>query len=1120
MIKKNHIIILVVLLLLFVTLFSDNYIKAEEIVSNELYSDELNFENVTDSNIKAVTGSSIEFIPNNTIEVVTGSAITVTGSAIYIKLDTVNTYEHLEQLADGEYNFYDIGELRLELDGNLEVSRALDILNKLYNSKNVTYINKVYLTFYNYATLMKISDFGVGEYKSIVPERFKLLFEGGGSLEDIILDENMERLVGNSKFVVNDIEYKEEKGSSRPQRLGMMSMQSTCPRVDKNGDGVFNLEDMNVVYKARESESSINYNIYTYYCPSCGNQVYRVYEQRNSENRKKESLMLGLKEEFSEHTIELFPEWDNLLVIEMKRSWDTDRWEDTMFNLYIKKALTGQVLYHIKAEAEEDVKDEGYNARFGGWVYYTTYKKDGSGKYVIDKDVNYGVYYGWDYEGRDRDNYYAYVGTMTARIYEEVRSRLEYNYGYIFNENSYERNRGGDNWWLNNKYYTYTSIARYIGEELTDAIGEAFTRLYIVQPVQQSALPFYNSYENTEAGQSLIIWIPFNLIKSLERLTVTPSKTEIYYGQTVNYTYTAQYSNGETKVLSGGELASIVNTKALNNTLIGNQLVEFRYSENGVSVLASTTIKVKEGLDSITPTLSTQTIYKGELPTLSATAKYLDGTANRVVTPINNFSGEIGTHTVTLTYTEKGATKSANCTVTVKPNLIGIDVLPDNYSVLYDEDISFTVKATYEDDSYETVSATCTQAYSKTTVGTQIIKYSYTENGITKSASVNVTVKDYPVFLDITLDKYSIYQGEDISVINSVVTLASGTTTKITPTFSEYDNVSLGNKDITFFYTLNDISVSLIKSIDVLADLYKIEINSDDFTIYRGQNLDIDVTAYFNIVGTLKLNAGDFTITDFDNNKYDKSGNYYNVTYSNKGVTVTKAIFIRVLPNIVDLSVSADPQTTEGVFVPFVINITYEDGSIKTITQNDIYNELNLLISNYDINKVGYQDVQFSYSEGENTLTKTINVRVRAIINVSIPISMLITIDPNQNDLIASDILIINSSKESVLVSINSIQNSSDSLNDVLPNKHENWSNLGLKHSKDIALGLRTKSNWLNNYLTSPLYVAEVDNSKDIGIIDINETASLEVVANYCNSQSTNKIFTYIIGWNVKLSDD
>ena len=622
---------------------------------------------------------------------------------------------------------------------------------------------------------------------------------------------------------------------------------------------------------------------------------------------------------------------------------------------------------------------------------------------------------------------------------------------------------------------------------------------------------------NAKTTGSLTAKVNVTVVDYVAAISATSGTQSVYYGGSIVSTATI------TKA-SGGTIMVPCTVGGFSNTTVGSQTVTLTYTgmltNTGSYPSCTTSVTVLPGLVNITPTYSSQTIYKGGAPVLTTTATYMDG-SSKTITPLNNFnSSAIGTQTVTLSYTDQGITKTASCTVTVKPNLTSLTVTANKVSVLYNTDISFNCIAYYEDGSYKVISATNMTPYQKTSLGAQTVSFSYTENGITKNASVSVVVLDYPTALNVNLVKNQIYQTQSISIQTATVTLASGATQSVTPAINSYDNMTVGNEDINFTYTLNGVSVSSVVAIEVLADLYDLRLSSEYLTIYNGQDLNLTVYADFNINGEETLNFSDFTITGFNKDVYDREGRYYTLSYTNKGVTINKTLFIIVLPNITGISVTYPAQTTEGIQISFVAKVTYEDDRVINLTESNLGLVAGLSIENYDINLVGYQNIIINYQEGGITVSQTARIRVRAIIKVSIPISALISIDSSTGQSYSSALNIDNQSKESVMIGISSIDKGAGGFNDVLPDRYSDWARLGKSDSKNIAVGIYYASdNWIRKDLPDPLYIVEARDTV-IGIIDKGSTSSLEFQIKHGNSFEYNMNFQYVINWTIRLVEE
>lgn len=104
-----------------------------------------------------------------------------------------------------------------------------------------------------------------------------------------------------------------------------------------------------------------------------------------------------------------------------------------------------------------------------------------------------------------------------------------------------------------------------------------------------------------------------------------------------------------------------------------------------------------------------------------------------------------GTTSVTIEYTEGGVTKTAEQAITVVHRLTKIEITAQPTKKAYEYGDSFqsagmVVKATYSDGATANVTGYSCSPTLLSTVGTQTITVSYTENGVTKTATTSVTV--------------------------------------------------------------------------------------------------------------------------------------------------------------------------------------------------------------------------------------------------------------------------------------------------------------------------------------------------------------------------------------------
>lgn len=248
-------------------------------------------------------------------------------------------------------------------------------------------------------------------------------------------------------------------------------------------------------------------------------------------------------------------------------------------------------------------------------------------------------------------------------------------------------------------------------------------------------------------------------LSSIE-VTTDPTTTSYVVGNAVDYTglvVTATYGDGSTAVVTDSCILSIPNGTVLDSE--GSTTVYVTYSYQGVQKITAFYLNVSAGLSKIEITSEpTTTSYDQgdelDLTGISVTATYsdlstADVTEDCTFTPADGtVLSEGGTVIVYVTYEENGITKSTSFEVTVAENVlesITITVLPTKTSYDQGESLDLTgivVTANYAGD----ITSRCTfipaNGDTLSDVGTQAVTVAYSEKGVTKTATFDITVED------------------------------------------------------------------------------------------------------------------------------------------------------------------------------------------------------------------------------------------------------------------------------------------------------------------------------------------------------------------------------------------
>lgn len=241
-------------------------------------------------------------------------------------------------------------------------------------------------------------------------------------------------------------------------------------------------------------------------------------------------------------------------------------------------------------------------------------------------------------------------------------------------------------------------------------------------------------------------------------LASAPSKTEYIVGDTIDVnglSVEAAYSDGTKKIVEGYSITGFDSATA------GTKTVTITYTENEVTCTCTFDVIISEpapaaeltGIAYIT--LPDKTSYKvGESfdkTGLVVSAQYSDGTSKLVTDyTVSGFnSSSAGTKTVTVSYSENGITKTCkfNVTVVAEKQLIAISVASMPTKTVYQIGEAFdasglVVNAFYDDGTSYFVTDYTVSGFDSETAGTKTVIVSYSDKGITKSCSFEVTVEE------------------------------------------------------------------------------------------------------------------------------------------------------------------------------------------------------------------------------------------------------------------------------------------------------------------------------------------------------------------------------------------
>lgn len=314
------------------------------------------------------------------------------------------------------------------------------------------------------------------------------------------------------------------------------------------------------------------------------------------------------------------------------------------------------------------------------------------------------------------------------------------------------------------------------------------------------------SYDFSSAGPSLVtvtyseggisksftfnVNVVERLVVTLESITAVYNGADIPIGGTHNhfdFVITAHYSDGSSKKVTTNYTVGSYST-----AMEGTVSVPVSYTEDGVTKTCTVTITVvgPEPPEPVITLESITVVYNGENIKVGGTlnnddfivtAHYSDQTTKK----ITNFNASeldsttAGEKVITITYTENDVTKACQVVVIVEedeqPNppipVVTLESITAVYNgeyvkvggTLNNDDI--VVTANYSDESSKEVTNFAVAGFSSATAGVCTVTVSYSEDGVTKETTINITIVDdsNPVIFDSNLSVHFLELGNQYS---------------------------------------------------------------------------------------------------------------------------------------------------------------------------------------------------------------------------------------------------------------------------------------------------------------------------------------------------------------------
>jgi uncharacterized Zn-finger protein len=395
-----------------------------------------------------------------------------------------------------------------------------------------------------------------------------------------------------------------------------------------------------------------------------------------------------------------------------------------------------------------------------------------------------------------------------------------------------------------------------------------------------STVEYYNNYLTCGKtagayynGNTLVSPICNTVVVSI---TATNPSQSIIEGGTIVTTATAAYLDGHTGTVS-------CTASGFNGNTIGNQTVTLTY--NGLvgnakttgtrTCMINVTVLANKIPMSLTVVPSSSSVYNGSEPTYTVAVTYSDNTTKTLISGQYTKTGWSlgpGTKTVVFSYTENSKTVTKSVTITVLPNVSSLSVTPSASTVYNGAEPSYTVVVTYENNSTKTLGSS---QYTKTGwssgAGIKTVTFSYTENSVTVTKSISITVLPNLTGITVTPSVQSITRYTNPSL--TVRVYYENNTNKVILngyTVSGLNVNNLGTQTVTISYKENGITksatatvtvVNLTKVCPVCGTTYNLDANDKDNGCPNCKSAIIGINAAPSIVSINKGEALPITVT-------------------------------------------------------------------------------------------------------------------------------------------------------------------------------------------------------------------------------------------------------------------
>ena len=503
----------------------------------------------------------------------------------------------------------------------------------------------------------------------------------------------------------------------------------------------------------------------------------------------------------------------------------------------------------------------------------------------------------------------------------------------------------------------------------------------------------------------------FNIAVTLNSIKVTTSPNKTKYIETQNFDptgmkVTATYNDGTEKEVTGYTVTDG------NDLAVGKNSVTISYTENGVTKTVTQAIKVVDKefrrIEITIPPTKTEYIEgqnfsnEGMQVTVIYEAKNETEIARDLFfyeyTVTNGENLKIGQTSVTISYTDDEITKTVTQPITVKQKSLSsvkITTAPSKTAYIEGQNFDPTgmkVTATYDNGTTKEVTGYTVTDGNNLTVGKASVTISYTENGVTKTVTQAITVKQKSLSsIKVTTEParriYAVADEFDTSGMKVTATYDNGTEKEVTGyTVTDGNNLTAEQTSVTISYTEGGITKTTTCAITVVkVNLKKIYIETAPAkTEYiEGQNFDatgMEIIAEYE--GTYEdgrigkadyVQDNEYIITNGNNLQVGQTS--VTISYTEDGITKTVEQPITVKQKSLS-SIKVTTEPTKKIYAVIEkfdtkgmkVTATYDDGTTKEVTDFIVTDGNNLTVEQ--------TSVTISYTENGITKTTTCDIIV------------------------------------------------------------------------------------------------------------------------------------------------